>query len=90
LAKEKLGLNPLLVTFNHLFNTPAGKRNLYNLVERSGCDHVLVSAGRDGVRRISRYMLETVGDLTWHYHAGIRTVPFQVAVQRNIPLIIWG
>jgi len=90
LAKEKLGLNPLLVTFNHLFNTPSGKRNLYNLVERSGCDHILVSAGLDGVRRISRYMLETVGDLTWHYHAGIRTVPFQVAVQYNIPLIIWG
>ena len=90
LAKEKLGLNPLLVTFNHLFNTPVGKRNLYNLVERSGCDHVLVSAGLEGVRRISRHMLETVGDLTWHYHAGIRTVPFQVAVQYNIPLIIWG
>jgi N-acetyl sugar amidotransferase len=90
LAKEKLGLNPLLVSFNHLFNTPAGRRNLCNLVEKSGCDHVLVSAGLDGVRRISRYMLETVGDLTWHYHAGIRTVPFQVAVQHNIPLIIWG
>jgi N-acetyl sugar amidotransferase len=90
LAKEKLGLNPLLVSFNHLFNTPAGRRNLYNLVEKSGCDHVLVSAGLDGVRRISRYMLETVGDLTWHYHAGIRTVPFQAAVQYNIPLIIWG
>lgn len=90
LLKEKLGLNPLLVTFNHLFNTPSGKRNLYNMIEKSGCDHILVSAGLDGVRKLSRYMLETVGDLTWHYHAGIRTVPFQVAVQHNIPLIVWG
>lgn len=90
LLKEKYGMNPLLVTFNHAFNTPAGNRNLYNLVEKSGCDFVRYTAGLDSVRRISRYMLETVGDLTWHYHAGIRTYPFQVAVERNIPLIVWG
>src|SRR3989339_465920 len=87
LLKKKYGLNPLLVTFNHAYNSPAGLRNLENLVERSGCDHVRYTAGLDSVRRVSRYMLETVGDLTWHYHAGIRTFPFQVAVQYNIPLI---
>ena len=32
-------------------------------------------------------MLETVGDLTWHYHAGIMTLPFRVAVEKNIPLV---
>lgn len=90
LLKEKYGMNPLLVTFNHAFNTAAGNRNLYNLVEKSGCDFVRYTAGLDSVRRISRYMLETVGDLTWHYHAGITTYPFQVAVERNIPLIVWG
>ncbi|OGR23738.1 MAG: N-acetyl sugar amidotransferase [Desulfobacterales bacterium RIFOXYA12_FULL_46_15] len=90
LLKKKYGLNPLLVTFNHAYNSPAGLRNLENLVERSGCDHVRYTAGLDSVRRVSRYMLETVGDLTWHYHAGIRTFPFQVAVQYNIPLIVWG
>ncbi|MDP8568081.1 N-acetyl sugar amidotransferase [Methylophilus aquaticus] len=90
LLKKKYGMNPLLVTFNHAFNTPAGNRNLYNLVEKSGCDFVRYTAGLESVRRISRYMLETVGDLTWHYHAGIRTYPFQVAVERNIPLIVWG
>ena len=90
LLKEKYGLNPLLVTFNHAFNTPAGVANLENLVARSGCDLVRYTAGLDSVRRISRYMLETVGDLTWHYHAGIRTLPFQIAVKYNIPLIVWG
>lgn len=90
LLKVKYGMNPLLVTFNHAFNTPAGNRNLFNLIEKSGCDFIRYTAGLDSVRRISRYMLETVGDLTWHYHAGIRTYPFQVAVERNIPLIVWG
>lgn len=66
LLKEKYGMNPLLVTFNHAFNTPAGNRNLYNLVEKSGCDLVRYTSGLDSARRIARYMLETVGDITWH------------------------
>lgn len=90
LLKEKYGLNPLLVKFNHAFNQPAGLRNLDNLVSRSGCDLLRYTAGLDSVRRLSRLMLEKVGDLTWHYHAGIRTFPFQAAVQYNIPLIVWG
>ena len=90
LLKEKYGLNPLLVTFNHAYNSPAGLRNLRNLVSRSGCDLVRFTAGVDAVRRVSRYMLRTVGDVTWHYHAGIRTFPFQIAVKYNIPLIVWG
>ena len=90
LIKKKYGMNPLLVTYNHLFNTPAGNRNLSNLVEKSGCDLIRYSAGPDSVRKISRFMLKTVGDLNWHYHAGIRTLPFQMAVKYNIPLIVWG
>ena len=90
LLKEKYGLNPLLVSFNHGFNTPAGIRNLNNLIEKSGCDAIVYTAGVDSVRKISGYMLEKVGDLTWHYHAGIRTLPFKIAVEKNIPLIVWG
>jgi len=90
LLKKKYGMNPLLVTFNHCFNSPAGNRNLYNLVEKSGCDFIRGTAGLDAARRISRHMLEKVGDLTWHYHAGIRTFPIQIAVKYNIPLMVWG
>ena len=90
LLKEKYGMNPLLVSFNHGFNTPAGLRNLNNLIEKSGCDAIVYTAGKDSVRKIARYMVEKVGDITWHYHAGIRTLPFKVAVEKNIPLIVWG
>lgn len=89
-VKEIYGLNPLLVTYNHIFNHQAGLRNLENLVEKSGCDLIRFTANPHSVKKLSRFMLETVGDLTWHYHAGIRTLPFKVAVEKNIPLIIWG
>lgn len=90
LIKNIYGLNPLLVAYNHTYNTRLGVRNLSNLVEKFGCDLVRFTAGPESVRKISRYMLKTVGDLTWHYHAGIMTFPFQVAVQHKIPLMIWG
>jgi len=90
LLKVVYGMNPLLVTYNHAFNTPLGIRNLNNLVRRFGCDLIRFTANPESVRKISRYMLKKVGDLTWHYHAGIRTLPFQVAVKYKIPLIVWG
>jgi N-acetyl sugar amidotransferase len=79
-----------LVTYNHAFNSRLGIRNLNNLVEKLGVDLIRFTANPESVRKISRYMLKTVGDLTWHYHAGIRTLPFQIAVKYKIPLIIWG
>lgn len=88
--KKQFGLNPLLVTFNHAFNSPAGNRNLENLAEKFGCDLIRYNLGLDSARKLARHMLETVGDLTWHYHAGIRTLPFQIAVKYNIPLVVWG
>ena len=89
LIKHVYGLNPLCVTFNHCFNTALGIRNLNNLVERLEVDLIRFTANPASVRKIARYMVKRVGDLTWHYHAGIMTVPFQVAVRYNIPLIIW-
>jgi N-acetyl sugar amidotransferase len=90
ILKERYGMNPLLVTFNHIYNSEAGLRNLENLIEKSGCDLIRFTANPHAVRKISLFMLETVGDLTWHYHAGIMTAPFRIAVEKNIPLIVWG
>jgi N-acetyl sugar amidotransferase len=90
IIKKKYGLNPLFVTYNHLFNAPLGLRNLENLFEKFGCDLIRFSSGPESVRKISRYMLQRVGDMTWHYHAGILTVPIQFAVRFKIPLIIWA
>lgn len=88
--KKNFNIKPLLVSFNHCFNTSAGNQNLKNLIVESGFDHIRFTAGLNSVKKISKYMLEKVGDITWHYHAGIRTVPVKVAIEKKIPLIIWG
>jgi tRNA(Ile)-lysidine synthase TilS/MesJ len=87
---EVYGMNPLLVHFNHGFNSPAGLRNLRNLVKKSGLKLITKSTEPAAASKLAKTMIEKVGDLTWHYHAGIMTAPFTVAVEYEIPLLIWG
>lgn len=88
--KTQLNVNPLLVTYNHTYNTPLGLRNLTNLIEKMDCNLLRFTTAPGAAKRLSRYMLEKVGDITWHYHAGVMTFPIKAAVMYDVPLIIWG
>ena len=54
LVKEKLGLNPLLVTYNKYFNTPLGIRNLANLRIKFDCDILVQNVNPHSVKNIIR------------------------------------
>lgn len=90
LMKEVYKMNPLLVTFNHGFNTELGVRNLTNLLNQFNCHLVRFTLNPESIRKIARFMLKKIGDITWHYHAGITTFPIQMAVRYKVPLVIWG
>jgi N-acetyl sugar amidotransferase len=90
LIKREFGLNPLLVTYNHAFNTPLGIRNLTNLIEKLDCNLVRFTSAPGSAIRMAKYMLKKVGDVTWHYHAGIMTFPIRASIQYDVPLIVWG
>ncbi|MEK9968296.1 MAG: N-acetyl sugar amidotransferase [Ferrovibrio sp.] len=90
LMRTRYGMNPLLVTYNHAFNTPLGLRNLANLIKQTDSNLLRFTTPPGAAIRIAKYMLKKVGDVTWHYHAGIQTFPIRAAVQYDIPLIVWG
>jgi len=87
---EKFKMKPLLVTFNHGFNTAAGMRNLSNMISRFGCDHIRFTPNPKLIKKLSRRSLELMGDICWHCHCGIQTYPVKMAVQFNVPLIVWA
>lgn len=87
---EKYDMNPLLVTYNHGYNSAVGLRNLRNLVRQFNCDLIRCTSKPDTVREISRYMLQEDGDITWPYHAGLTAFPMQIAIKYDIPLQIFG
>ncbi|WP_076589009.1 N-acetyl sugar amidotransferase [Vibrio ostreicida] len=83
------GLNPLCVTAETDSLSEIGRRNLENL-KKLGVDHVNVTTNPKVRRKLSRLALREVGDIQWAEHVTIFTIPIQVAVEKNIPLIIWG
>jgi N-acetyl sugar amidotransferase len=90
LVKERLGLNPLLVTYNKYFNTPLGIRNLANLRIRFDCDILIQNVNPFSVKNITRTTLRELGSIYWPCLAGQTVFPVQTAVRYGVPLIIWG
>ena len=90
LVKEKLGLNPLLVSYNKYFNTPLGIRNLANLRIRFNCDILYQNINPVSVKNITRSTLRQFGSIYWPILAGQTVFPVQTAVRYKVPLIIWG
>ena len=85
----ELGMNPLCVTATTDKLSDIGRRNIENL-KMQGVDYIEVTPNPVIRRRINRLTLTQVGDISWPEHVAIFTVPVRIAVQMNIPLIIWG
>jgi len=90
LVKNKLKLNPLLVTYNKYFNTALGIRNLSNLRIKFNCDILIQNINPNSVKKITRETFRRFGNIYWHCLAGQTVFPVQIAVRYKVPLIIWG
>lgn len=85
----QLGLNPLCVTATTCDLSDIGRRNIEN-IKNLGVDYFEITTNPKVRHKINRLGLMQVGDISWPEHLTIFTVPVRVAVQYNIPLIIWG
>jgi N-acetyl sugar amidotransferase len=90
LIKNELNLNPLLVTYDGNNWTPAGRRNMDRMKEVFGVDHMLISPSVDTLKKVNRLAFKIMGDMNWHSHVGIMTVPMKVAAERGISLVFYG
>ena len=89
LRAREIGLNPLVVTATTCDLSDIGRRNIDNL-KNLGFDTIEVSPSKIIRRKLNRIGLTQVGDISWPEHVGIFTIPIRIAVQMNIPLLIWG
>lgn len=89
-VREKLGLRPLLVTYNGNNYLDVGWQNLMRMKTVFNIDHIVYSPSVDLLIRLNRLGFIMMGDMNWQNHAGIATVPMKTAVQHEIPLVFWG
>jgi len=85
----EMGMNPLVVTSTTCALSGIGRRNIENL-KGLGVDCIEVTMNPRVRRRINRFALTNIGDISWPEHVTIFTVPIHIAVKFNVPLIIWG
>ena len=85
----ELGLRPLCVTATTCDLSDVGLKNIEN-IKNLGVDHMTFSPNPVVRRKLNRIGLQEVGDISWPEHVGIFTIPVRVAVQFNVPLLIWG
>lgn len=85
----ELGLNPLCVTATTDHLTDVGRRNIENM-KSLGVDYIEISTNPVVRRALNRIALEQVGDISWPEHVSIFTCPVREAVNRRIPLLVWG
>lgn len=90
IIKNVMGLNPLLVTYHGNNYTLTGMKNLLNMREAFGVDHIFFTPSIEVLKKMNRLGMRMMGDMNWHAHAGIFTYPIRVAVETNTPLMIWG
>jgi N-acetyl sugar amidotransferase len=83
------GLRVLAVTAETDHLSDIGRRNLDNIA-KLGCDHIEVKTNPVIRRKINRFTLETIGDISWAEHITIFSIPIRIASMMKIPLIVWG
>ena len=86
---KEFGLKPLLVNFHPLDQTAIGRENLENL-KSLGADCIEFTPNPLVYKKLAKFGLVELGDYQWPEHLGIFTIPYKIAAQYKIPLLIWA
>lgn len=89
-AVKELGLRALVVSFDHGFYRKNLVENRDRTLGRLGVDFIVFKPNQRLVKKMMIQSLRDKGDFCWHCHTGISAYPLRVAVEKNIPLVLWG
>ncbi len=87
--KFKFGMNPLLVTFSPQLPTEIGNLNREEMIQ-AGFDHIFFRPNQKIHRHLSRRFFIERGNQKIAWDAGVNTIPIQVALKFQIPLIFYA
>lgn len=87
---KEFDLKPLFVTYHGNNYLPEGDHNRDRMREVFDGDHIVFGPSVSVLKKLNRICFRKMGDMNWHAHCGIMTVPVITAVKFKIPLVIWG
>jgi len=87
---KELNLKPLVVSFDHGFYRPNLIKNRENVLKKLGVDSIVFTPNWKLVRELMLQSFLEKGDFCWHCHTGIFSYPMWIALEKKIPLVVWG
>jgi len=90
ILKEMHEMNPLLVSFIPIDQTPLGRKNLENIKKTFDVDCIEFYGKPSEYHALQRQGLHELGDHAYPEHLGIVSIPMLIADKFNIPLIVWA
>lgn len=87
---KKYEVKALMVSYYSNRYLDEGNYNLNRMKELFGFDHIIYTPKEETLIKMHRIGLKKMGDQNMHNHMGIDTYPNIIAVEKKIPLIIWG
>lgn len=90
IMKEKLGMNPLLVSVDNFSWTDTGRHNIDNLRDTFSVDLHTISLNPVVCRELFRQAFFKIGSPTWYFDKAIYAYPLMLAKRLGIPFIVYG
>jgi len=88
--KEKLKMNPVLLTAGNIDWTETGRKNLDNLSEVFGCDIIMSYPNRHVSKIMFKKAFKEIGSPSWYLDASIYAFPYKMAMKLGTKLLIYG
>lgn len=83
-------LNPLVVRFDHNFLRETVQKNTEKAIKKLNVDFLNIKPKFDVIKKVMVESLYRRGDFCWHCHTGITATPINIAIEKKIPLVIYG
>lgn len=90
IMKEKLKMNPVLLTVGNVDWTETGRKNLENLSNTFGCDIIELHPNRKTYKILAKKAFEDYGQPSWYLDTLLYVYPVKMAMNLGIKLLVYG
>ena len=80
---NEFNIKPLLITYDGNNWTEVGWQNLLNMRQVFDVDHIIVRPSVKTLKKLNKLAFLIMGDMNWHGHVGIQSVPMMEACKRG-------
>ena len=90
IIKEKLKMNPLLISVGNIDWTDTGRKNLENLSETFGVDIIMAQPNRKIAKKMFKKAFEKLGSPSWYLDYQMYAFPVKMCIKLGIQLLVYG